>query len=599
MDLSGIANVINYRYQSQGKIQFSGISSGLDTSSIVEKLMELESQPAIRLTNKFQKLELKQKAYQQVREKLQEFMNFLSTFKLQSSLLVKTVQTSSNALTVQASPTALNGTYYVKIMSTSSRSSLMSGRTIGPDDIDPSRTFGSLNYRYVPADSSLNVQIGSNSYSVSISTSDTITDIINKLETVFGVGNVSFLDGKLKITNNEPFAIRQNSGTFLEVFNLSNAPVIQSGGIYSTESTAHVGAISVNRTLSQLASYRGITVDSGELDINGVKIAFTTSMSLNQLIRTINNSNAGVTVTYDQSNDKLIFVSSKTGSTTISINDNNTNLSQLLGLDTAVFNVGSVAHIRISIDGINWQDLYSDSNTFTYNGIDINVANVSTETQSFTISTNTQAMKEKVKQFVDKWNEIMNYLYTKLTENAVTGKSEEDMSEEEKLQGLLKGDTLIRRIFENMRSFIYTKVDGDISLLSELGITTGSFGYQNIKSGQLVLDENKLTAKISEDPYKVWQFFGEVNTGFAQNLQSYLRETTRTGGMIDRVAGLSGSISREKRALAKQIANWIERLQKREQQLWNKFSAMESVLSKLQAQGLWLSQAVATRSRNS
>ncbi len=599
MDLSNIASAINYRYQGSRNVQFAGIISGLDTSSIVEKLMELESQPVIRLTEKYKTLELKQKAYQHVKEKLVEFTNFLGTFKLQSTLLAKRVETNSTVLIAEASTTALNGTYQVKILSTATRSSLTGGRTIGPDDVDLSTTFGSLNYRYVPMDSSLTIQKGSQNYSVTISTSDTIADIISKLEAVFGSGNVQFVDGKLRILSNEAFAIRQNSGTFMNVFNLSNAPVVQSSGTYSIESTAHVGAISANKLISQIASYRGITVDSGEIEINGVEISFTTSMSLNQLISTINNSNAGVTVRYDESSDKLIFVSNNTGAQTISINDNGTNLSQLFGLDTAVFNVGSTAHIQISSDGTNWQDLYSSSNEFSYSGITIGILNSSPEIQRFTINNDIQGIKEKIKEFVSKWNETMKYLYTKLTEDTVEGKDESEMTEEEKLQGLLKNDSLVRRIFENLRSFIYTRVETDIKLLSEIGISTGSFGYENIKLGQLVLDEDKLTAKITEDPYKIWQFFGEPDKGFAQKLQSYLRETTKTTGLIDRVAGVSGSISREKRALAQQIADWIERLQKKEQQLWSKFTAMEAVLSRMQAQGTWLSQAIATKTKNS
>nr|WP_041446343.1 flagellar filament capping protein FliD [Pseudothermotoga thermarum] len=599
MDISNIANIINYRYQNQSKIQFSGVVSGLDTASIVEKLMEIESQPVIRLTDKYKKLELKQKAYQQVREKLQGFIDFLSTFRLQSTLLAKNVETNSKILTIRASSVALNGTYYVKVLSTATRSSLISGRTIGPDEIDLSTTFGTLNYRYTPLDSSLTVQKGSRNYTVEVKTSDTITDILSKFEEIFGKGNVVFQEGKLKIISDEAFAIRQNSGNFLKVFNLENAPVVQVENNYIMESTVHVGAISLHRTISQIASYRSISVESGELVINGVKISFTTNMTLSQLISTINNSNAGVSVTYDASKDKLVFVSTKTGATTISIDDNGTNLSQLLGLDNAVFSVGNVAQIQISRDGINWQDLYSDSNDFSYEGITISVAETSNEVQKFTVSTDINGMREKIKEFVEKWNEVMNYLYTKLTENEVKGKSEEEMTEEEKLQGLLKNDPLVRRIFENIRAFIYTKVEGDIKLLAELGISTGRFDYQNIKIGKIVLDEDKLMAKVAEDPYKVWQFFGEPNNGFAQKLLSYIREVTRTAGMIDRVAGTSGSINREKRALAKQIENWIERLQKKEQMLWNRFSAMESVLSKLQAQGVWLAQVISARSKNS
>lgn len=602
MDLSSIANTINYKYQSSSsRIQFGGMFSGLDTSSIIDALLSNDVQRANNLSTKYKELDLKQKIYQELDDKLEGFMNFLSTFKLQSTLLAKKVETDSQVLTVSANASAVNGTYYIKILSTATNSSLLSGRTIGPDNIGGSTTFGTLNYRYTATDSVIKIQKGSNTYTVSINTSDTINDIVSKLETIFGSSNVSFTDGKISIQSNEAFAIRQTSGTFMQVFNLSNAPIVQSGSTYSIQSTAHVGAISSNKTLSDIASYRGLTLTDGQLNINDVNISFNSSMTLTQLISAINNSSAGVTARYDENSDKLILTSTSTGATPISVDDNGTGLSQLLGLDTGVFNVGSSAHIKLSSDGVNWTDLYSSSNTFSYSGLSITVKDISASTQTISVTTDTDAIVEQVKDFVNNWNELMSYLYTRLTESKVTGKEEDQMTDEEKMQGILKNDSFLRTVFNRMRDYITKNFSGEIKYLSELGITTGSWGYENMMKGTLELNEDTLRAKIEDNPEAVWAFFGNTDTnsqGMAQQIQQYLREVTKFGGQIDSVAGLNGSIAREKRVLAQQLKDWIQRIQKKEQDLWSRFTALEEAIAKMQSTSSYLSQITANKSNS-
>ncbi len=602
MDLSSIASTINYRYQSSSsKIQFGGLFSGLDTSSIIDALLSTDVQKAESLNTKYKQLDLKQKAYQQLDDKLEEFMNFLSNFKLQSSLLAKKVQTDSQVLTVSANANAINGTYYIKVLSTATQSSMASGRTIGPQITDGSTTFSSLVYRYTPVDSEIKIQKGSSTYTISISTTDTIDDIVSKLQTVFGSGNVTFSDGKLNIQSNESFAIRQVRGTFMQVFNLSDAPITQNGSTYSMQSTAHVGSISANKTLSDLASYRGLTLSDGEIKINDVSISFSTTTTLTQLIDAINNSNANVTARYDASSDKLVLTSKSTGSTTISIDDNATGLGQLLGLDIGVFNAGSSAHVQISSDGVNWTDLYSSSNTFNYSGLSITVKDISSSTQTVSVTNNTDAIIDQVKEFVNNWNNLMNYIYTKLTEDTVKNKEESQMTDEEKMQGILKNDSFVRTIFNKMREYITKKIPGQINYLWELGISTGSYGYENMTVGKLELDQDTLRKKIEENPEAVWAFFGNTETGslgLAQQIQQYMREVTKYGGQIDSVAGLNGSIAREKRVLAQQLADWIQRIQKKEQDLWAKFSALEEAVARMQATGSYLSQLTAKNSNS-
>jgi len=226
MDLSSIASSINYRYQTPSTLQMGGLMTGLNTADIIDAILEIEARPMQSLNTRYEQLDLKASAYQQLDDQLESFADFLTTFKLQASFFAKTTSVSDeDILDVNASASTSAGTYLVKIVSFATYSSLSAGRTVGRDDIASSETFGSLSYRYTPEDSSLKIQKGTTTYDVSISTTDTIDDIISKLEAVFGAGNVTFSSGKLRIESDESFAISQENGNFLEVFHLDSAPL--------------------------------------------------------------------------------------------------------------------------------------------------------------------------------------------------------------------------------------------------------------------------------------------------------------------------------------------------------------------------------------
>jgi flagellar hook-associated protein 2 len=351
------------------------------------------------------------------------------------------------------------------------------------------------------------------------------------------------------------------------------------------------------RTLSQISTYRGISIQSGTFKINNVEINVDTNMTLKQLIDVINSSNAGVTAAYDANSDRLIVTSNQTGANAISFEDNGTNLLTLLGLDVGQFNIGGVTHVQLSSDGVNWIDLYSSSTEFSHMGLSIKVKGLIQTPLNFSVENDIDSIVSKIKEFVNKWNELMEYIYNKYNEKPVTDKKQEELSEEEKLQGMLQRDSLLNEIFFKLRGFITTRIEGEISYLWQIGIRTSSYGYQNMKMGKLELDEDRLREVLRQDPQKVWAFFGDTK-GFAQQVQSYVRELTKFGGRIDNIAGISGTITKQMRSLAKELQNWLERLQKREAYLWSKFSAMEEVVSRMQAQGAWLVQFSSLNNRN-
>ncbi|ANQ54353.1 flagellar hook protein FliD [Thermosipho sp. 1063] len=591
MDYSSIAQNINYRYTSNAPMfQFGGLSSGLDTASIIDKIMEVESRPLNRLNEKFKVLDYQQKAYNNVSDKLRDFMNYLTDFKLQSNLIPKSATVSdATVLAANASATVLDGNYSISIDKLASRS-IYNGGKVGVD-ITSTDTYSSLNHKYVPQDSTLVLTVNNTDVNISISSADTINDIVNKISNAFTTAGASAtvafndVENKLVIQSSDIFSISQSSGNFLNVFKLDDANLINNSGTYTLQSSGDIGTYSTSKTLADL----GIS-GSGTFTINDVSISYSDTDTIFDLISRINNNVSDVTASYDENNNKIVITANEMGDVIINISG----APSGLGLDTGTFTLGDIAHATLTTDSSLTYDLYSDNNTFTYNGLEFTAYNLGNVTIS--VNTDTDAIVEKVKEFVDKWNEMTDYLYTKLTEDKVKGKDESEMSEEEKIQGYLKNDQYLRRIFDKMRGFLYDSYNGNY--LWELGITSGDsgIGFENTMKGHIELDEDKLKEYISKNGVdSVWKFFGGSETSFASQVKDYLYDLTKFNGEIDQVAGVSGRLGREKRVLAKEMANWIDILQKKEQDLWAKFSAMEEALAKMNSQGMYIAQALSKR----
>ncbi len=592
MDLSSIANNINYRYQ-QGsrKIQIGGAISGLDTSSIIEKLLEVESIPLQRLNERFLKYSNLQKAYKNVSEKIREFYNFLGNFSLQSNLIPKSTSVSSNILAASASAAAADGSYLVEVQSIASNSNFV-GNVFAKNITDETQ-ISELNTRYVPMNGTVRIRVGNTEKTFDFSTSDTVADVIAKLESAFtDLGadiSITFQDGRLRITSNVAFQVVNVTGNFTFLFRLNDSYVRKVGDNFVLESSGHVGAFSGFKTLADL----GITEDY-VLIINGKEIALSKNDSISKVVSKINESVKDITANYDDKNGKLVLTSKKTGDEVISVSGAS-ELLQTLGLSHGTFTIGDVARLNITFNGYT-ETVVSKTNTVAYKGLTLNLTAMGTAT--VTVSTDVDAIVNKVKDFVSKWNELTDFLYKKLTEDKVKGKKEEDMSEEEKLQGLLKNDSYLRRIFDRLRNFLYQSVNG--VKLADLGVVSGdsSKSFMNTMRGKLELNEDKLKKFIEANGTDaVWKFFGstEGDRGFGLRLKDFAFDLTKVNGEIDTVAGMNGRLEREKRILSKRMVAMMQYIEKKEQMLWQKYSALESALSKLAAQGSFMANAFAQR----
>ena len=292
-------------------------------------------------------------------------------------------------------------------------------------------------------------------------------------------------------------------------------------------------------------------------------------------------------------------------------------------------------------------------NQFTINGIEVNLKALPENTnKEFTIKVDTDVdgVYNKIKSFVDKYNELIEKMNGKVGEKRyrsylpLTSDQKETLKEdeikkwEEKAQsGLLANDGMINRTLQSMRNGLYDKFIGNDSSakynhLTSVGITTGDYKSK----GRLEIDEAKLKNAIMDDVDGVLNlFFTQYTPGpndgdlSKQELAKKTREGTgllnrlfddvvvgmkeiinksgagsnadiyrnvRSNILIDFVTGTStgkGSISfldDDIFKMEKTIADEERRMSRIEKSYWKKFTAMEKALQSMNSQSSWLAQ---------
>jgi flagellar hook-associated protein 2 len=600
-----------------GNFQMLGISSGMDTGAMIDALMKAERQPLNRVEEKYNDLALQQKSWMEVDDKLEEFWDEALKMRFQSNLNPKTATSSNDSvLSATANPTSLDSNFYVKVNQTASSSNMTFQNSVGFDysNIAENTKFINMDQNITPETGTytINYNDGADqSFEINIDDSTTIQDIIDQIDS--GSGNklkANLVDGKLTISEATPDEINNitlgntsDTSNFSEVFDMA----------FSTYDGAKIESSSdvIDYSSMKLSNLIDVTAES-TVNINGEDIIVNQDTTLASFISQINNSEAGVFASFDNNSKKISIRNMETGPVGLNITDDTTtNLFNKLGMSgTETINQGQKAEIEIynsSSDITPITTLTSWDNNFDYNNTNINVNTTSTEKIAVEVNQDTDKAVENIQGFVDKYNETMEYLYEKLHEEKVTDVPEEEMTDEEKMQGTLKGDRNLERIFYQMRSIAYKTLDWDTTnsddtipeytSLSQIGISSGDVGdnYDNTIKGLLSIDENDLKDALSnnfEDVYKLfannnsYEVGGKTryNKGIITELKDTSYEYTKFGGYIDNIAGTNGTIGIQMRDTAGRLTDLLDQLQRRELRYVQQFSAMEKAISNMNSQ---------------
>ena len=254
---------------------------------------------------------------------------------------------------------------------------------------------------------------------------------------------------------------------------------------------------------------------------------------------------------------------------------------------------------------INGVTLRSDTNRFTYDGVQIDVKQLTAgQPVNLSISQDVDAVFEQIKGFVEAYNELIEKVQQKLGEERyrdyppLTDEQREQLSESEiekweerARSGLIKNDPLVSGIMNDLRTDFYSAVDG-VGHLSNIGITVGSpeVGYSRYRDGgKLYIDEAKLREAISSDPELVMNLF--TNGSSSTDEATAYKETgvTDKAGLPLALSEIDNSFMGERlRDMDNRIYDMERRLLQIEDRYWQQFTALEKAMERLNQQNNWL-----------
>lgn len=451
---------------------------------------------------------------------------------------------------------------------------------------------------------------------------DLEADLEQKLTEAFGLGKFDVVteDGKVEVKlllNGSTFTL---SGNGLEAL-----------GFASGDNTSN--KLSLNSSLDSLKNIfkNKLNIsDPGEIvtfTINGKTIDVKKTYeqaTIKDIMNAINSSDAGVKITYDSLKNQFLMESTTIGAaSSITYTDSSSGLLKALGIVDGEYKQGTDA--EFTLDGV--EGMKRSSNTFTIDGVTYTLKGTSTSPVTISLEQNIDAVVENIKEFVNKYNELLDKINGKLYEKydrnyqPLTDDEKDEMSEkeiekwEEKAKtGLLAGDSILSKIVSSMRTALYEKVEGVSMSLYEMGITTGSY----TDKGKLKIDESKLRKALTENFEQVVNFFTKEaeysytesledsakrtvrykQSGIAQRLYDIIQDNIRTtrdskgkkGILLER-AGYTNDASDFNNYIVEQIKNKqseIDALEKKmtalEAAYYMKFTSMEKYLGQMESQ---------------
>lgn len=492
----------------------------------------------------------------------------------------------------------------------------------------------------------------------------------DELNNAYGADKVTFK------YEDDMFKLSANSSTGTDIIGISSISKDLSN--LTGLETGDYNRLNKTKSLKEL----GFNEENYQIKINGETLDFKNSMSVSDVINTINsNAKAGIRVYYSSTTNTFTVKATDTGAhkgiSVVDVNggnlanalfgssidkdlnpgeylnvdvENETNISYkvydnnnaLIGTasinkstkeytiqyndstsknGTADYYVkpGTDTKMSYTLNGIP-QTITRSTANFTIDEINIELNEKASTIDfannvTFDVTNNADEVVERVKQFINDYNEIINLIGTKTSEKPrrdylpLTPEQQDEMEEEEikswteeAKKGVLYGDSKMNAVLRRMRGSMSGLTDVSSLTLSSIGIASASMDT----SGKLVLDETKFKEKLLENPDEIANLFTltsssigtDAKSGISIQLQKILRDNVGaygTTGLLIEEAGMPNSMTSDRNFISEKMKEYDDKmadlkkdLEAERKRYWGQFSALEQSLNKLNAQSSWL-----------
>ena len=332
-------------------------------------------------------------------------------------------------------------------------------------------------------------------------------------------------------------------------------------------------------------------------------ITITADDTVESLLSKINNASGGnVKANFSEMTGKLTITSSEIGeNSTLSISNGTVDADgnfvesgysdalSFLGMNGDKTNGKNAKVVVTDTNGNLIKEIDSEKNSFTIDGVTYSVNGVGSA--RLTSTTDTTNAVDKMKSFIEDYNELVGRINGKLKEEKnreyepLTKAQKEEMTKEEiekweekAKQGMLRGDTELRNMLNNLTNAI----SGN---LAEFGISLTS---DYTKSGQLTLNEEKFSNALIEKGDKlisaVSSSLTEMQTVFKNNVGNSSSILIKKAGLQNTASYANNTFSNEIKQYEEKIKLLNKKLSAKENALYQKFAALENIMNKFNSQ---------------
>jgi len=469
-------------------------------------------------------------AYDHIDNILEQLRGAMQSFTKESSFLGRSVSSSDSDLVVASSNSRAPETSFnfssisqlataARVTSTSSlgltsgttpfmeSSSDINGGTV--DDYDPNVPISNAQSAGVITAGTFTI----NDVEITIDTADTLSTILTKINDA-GAGVTAVFE--------DPTDTVRISGTIVG----SDAELTFDDGdtnFFTAMNLSTVTAGTNNEWDKALDDTALSAVTTGYFNINNRTFYVDpTTESLDDVITRVNNSNAGVTMYYDESSNKVIMQNKSEGESLFLSNDSSGFLAAIGVMNQGTDQDALAAYSEYVGDKatftLNGESLERDTNTFEIQGVTFSLLGTSTSNVSVSITKDKEKPMSVANDFVNQFNATISALSSEI--NAA--------------DGALKGNQTLRTIKNRLVDDVLGKVTntGQYTTLVDLGFkverSAGDFF--------LSIDSEQFRAKLDDDESSVHKLFAYDSDGdkiyddggLAVTLRSYLEDFTRS-----------------------------------------------------------------------
>lgn len=278
----------------QSKNKISGLVSGMDVDSIMEKLMKAESAQMEKLQQQKQKYEWKRDAYREVNTKLQKFSDdAFDNYSLTKNWNIRSVSNSSPSSVNVTASTSANGNLNI----TSATKAIAAQAVSGDNGYTASSTIanlgltldasgkGSFDLASIGADGKL-----SNVATIDYTSSDTLQSLADKINSSKAGVTAMVANGKFSLTANNTGRASDSSS---DIAISGDGEALFSKLSFTTGGSSNFGlATGVNAT----AIINGVTLKSNtnKFSVAGYTLEFTNNVSSEVNISSSADTNAAI-----------------------------------------------------------------------------------------------------------------------------------------------------------------------------------------------------------------------------------------------------------------------------------------------------------------